>query len=257
MNWRILPTMTENAYSNMAIDHALYESVLEGGLPIIRFYNWKNGGVSIGNGQNADIVNTRSCSKEHVLYVRRPTGGNAVYHDPEDITYSVIAPSKLFDDSGLGANRKAYSTICGWIIKALSEFGLEAILYGSNDVLVNGKKVAGNAQLPSKVAFLQHGSIFYNASPAVWSKFLNYSPEKLSQIAGLNSFIKKPEQLQKALFKHFTHNDYVDSCKLIPLTSHEMRRINELLDAVYNSTNFFGTGNEKQGKACIVDISPD
>ena len=43
MNWRLIEQQTYSAPMNMAVDHAIYESVANGReLPTIRFYKWLN-----------------------------------------------------------------------------------------------------------------------------------------------------------------------------------------------------------------------
>src|SRR3972149_1525180 len=124
MRWRIIPYESYPAALNMAIDHMLLEQVKETNIPTIRFYGWENGGVSIGKHQHAGIVHTDRCNAKHIDYVRRPTGGNVVYHHPADLTYAVIAPTSCFGQGTSsggtpGVHREAYKTICTWIVQAL------------------------------------------------------------------------------------------------------------------------------------------
>src|SRR3989344_6170170 len=151
MKWRLIELNSYTASMNMAIDEAILESVSKGADPTIRFYKWRNGGVSLGRAQSYSIVNEDYCRIHDIQVVRRPTGGNAVYHHPEDFTYSVAVPITLFHEG----DRQLYNTIISWIINSLPE-GLEAHLYGKNDVVVNGRKICGNAQLRRGNYFLQH-----------------------------------------------------------------------------------------------------
>ena len=98
MKWRFIEEEAYSAPMNMAIDHAIYESVANGReLPTIRFYNWENDSVSIGAYQNPKEINLEACKKHNVDVVRRMTGGRAVFHDKADFTYSVIATIKAFN----------------------------------------------------------------------------------------------------------------------------------------------------------------
>src|SRR3989338_6447730 len=98
MKWRLIPLRNYPAPLNMAIDDALAESVLKSRIPAIRFYKWKGSAVSIGINQNQNEINLDLCKKLGVDVVRRMTGGAAVFHDKNDLTYSVIAPIELFGD---------------------------------------------------------------------------------------------------------------------------------------------------------------
>ena len=77
---------------NMARDHALLSS-LGTDEASLRIYRWKNPTISFGrNEQVRGLYDRKLASKEGVEFVRRPTGGKAVYHDRE-LTYSVVLPS--------------------------------------------------------------------------------------------------------------------------------------------------------------------
>ena len=99
MRWRIVGLETHDAYFNMAIDEVLLERVSEKlSPPTIRFYRWSPSAVSIGRFQSMEEeVNVERCRETGVDYVRRITGGGAVYHDNGgEITYSLVAPEAEF-----------------------------------------------------------------------------------------------------------------------------------------------------------------
>jgi lipoate-protein ligase A len=270
MKWRVIPLKTYDSAMNMAIDAAIYESVIAGeSPPTIRFYKWEGGGVSLGSMNNSSGVNTAACDEDGVSYIRRPTGGNVVYHHPGDFTYSVVAPNTLFDSDfeakflqkeGEVINRLAYQTICQWVISSLKSLGLDAQLVGRNDVVVNDKKVAGNAQTLRKEVFLQHGSIFYSTTAGDWIRYLNHPEDRLSSISGIDSMldISSPDIFYDRLFRAFTENDLVDAnYELGELTEKELRRAEELAKERFTKEHFAGDGKENPGKVCAVDIVDD
>jgi lipoate-protein ligase A len=103
--------------------------------------------------------------------VRRPTGGQAVWHEHE-VTYAVAAPISVF-----GSLRKAYCEIHERLARALRSLGVEAVLADrpavrpsdrptscfaspvGGEIIVQGRKLVGSAQVRKRDAFLQHGSI--------------------------------------------------------------------------------------------------
>ncbi|MBI2139196.1 lipoate--protein ligase family protein [Candidatus Woesearchaeota archaeon] len=260
--FRIIGIEKHSAQMNMAIDHALYESVLKGASPpVIRFYRWEHGGVSIGKGQSPGIVNMKNCSEDRVGFVRRQTGGNALFHNGEDFTYSVIAPNILF--SGIGGtgdakaqvNITAYKEICSWIIAAIEKIGLKACLHGSNNVMVAGKKIAGSAQYNGGRVFLQHGSIFFSDKTMLWARYLDFPQEKLNDIIGIKILIRaNPSVLYQALIESFSANAIVSSASPDKLSLDELRRAHELAEAEYSEEKFFGSGSERKGDVCAVDF---
>jgi lipoate-protein ligase A len=161
--WRLMPFQINSAAVNMAIDEAIAESIsFNESNPTIRFYGWQPSAVSIGCFQSMqDEVDLNACEKLGIDVVRRRTGGGAVYHDTAgEITYSVICPEPMMDRD-IGAS---YRTVCGWVVEALAEIGLQAEFQPINDVVVGGKKVSGSAQTRRKGIFTMHGTVLYSVN---------------------------------------------------------------------------------------------
>ncbi len=177
--WRLIGLEQNSAFMNMGIDEAIIEGVKAGSSkPTIRFYKWNPSAVSIGRFQSMrDEVNIDVCKSLGVDYVRRITGGGAVYHDSEgELTYSLIAPESLFPRD----IKESYAVICGWIINGLESIGIDAQFSPINDISVNGKKISGNAQTRREGVLLQHGTILYKLDIAKMFSVLNVSKEKIS-----------------------------------------------------------------------------
>ena len=259
MKFRLIEQETYGAAINMAIDHAIFESVANRvSPPTIRFYRWNNGGVSIGKGQNSSIVHIKNCLADGVGLVRRPTGGNALFHNAEDFTYSACAPNSCFSGPGRKGrvNLAAYKEICRWIIQALGNVGIKGILHGSNNVMVDGKKISGNAQLNIGKAFLQHGSVFFSAKTELWGKYLHVPGEKLGCIAGIQKLKPiSPLVFYKALLESFSSNRIVHEAKPGKLSSREKKTAMILASKVYSRDTFFGTTRERKGDICAIDTN--
>jgi lipoate-protein ligase A len=177
--WRLVELEQHDAFMNMAIDEAVSEAVSAGlSLPTIRFYTWKPSAVSIGYFQSlADEVDLGACRAAGVDWVRRRTGGGAVYHDElGEITYSIIAPEAAFPKGIIDS----YNLICGWIISGLAGIGLEAEFKPINDIIVNGKKISGNAQTRRGGVLLQHGTILYDVDVRRMFSLLKVGKDKLA-----------------------------------------------------------------------------
>lgn len=153
----------------MAIDEALLDEVAQNGGAFLRFYRWDPPTLSVGRNQPLTVSD--------VPVVRRPTGGQAVWHDDE-VTYAVAAPIDAF-----GSLRTAYCEIHARIARALRSLGVDAALAPAHspirpsahpaacfaapvggEILVSGKKLVGSAQVRRRDAFLQHGSILLSGS---------------------------------------------------------------------------------------------
>ncbi len=185
-----------SAARNMAIDHAIMNSVRAGrSSPTIRFYRWKPSAVSIGCFQSMnDEVNVERCGAAGVAYVRRLTGGGAVYHDINgEITYSIIGKEELFPKNIIDS----YKLICNWIIESLSRLGIKAEFAPINDIVVAGKKISGNAQTRREGILLQHGTVLYKVDVGEMFSLLNVAKEKIS-----DKMIKSAEERVTSVSAH-------------------------------------------------------
>ena len=162
---------------NMALDHALLESVQHTPRAVLRLYRWQPACLSFGRNQPARGHYDEAAARElGIDMVRRPTGGMAVLHDCE-LTYAVVAPADL-----LGGPRASYRTINAALVAGLQKLGAPAQLapgskrsaFGAlhpcfaepaaGEVVAGGQKLVGSAQRCEKRMLLQHGSILLAGS---------------------------------------------------------------------------------------------
>lgn len=180
-SWSVIPLGVYDAYMNMAVDEALLRLRARDRVPnTVRFYRWRPSAVSIGYFQSMeDEVDVEACRRLGVDFIRRITGGGAVFHDYEgEITYSVVVKE---DDPAIPRDvLESYKAIGGGIVEALSRLGLEAEFTGVNDITVNGRKLSGNAQTRREGVILQHGTILLDLDVAKMFQVLRVSGEKLS-----------------------------------------------------------------------------
>lgn len=175
--WRVLRTGPGDPAWNMALDEALLESFAPGDAPVLRLYRWAPPALSLGRFQAAREVAVPPGAR----LVRRITGGAAIHHRADEVTYSVVAPYALF---GARDPRAAYHAVHGAIARALALLGVplaprsapdaRASLIGmcyanatDYDLVAGGKKLVGSAQRRRGHAFLQHGSLPVSRDPDV------------------------------------------------------------------------------------------
>ncbi len=179
MEWRVIPLERHDCHYNMALDQAIEEHVRSGQSgPTIRFYGWEPSAVSIGCFQcMGDEVSLERCEELGIGYVRRRTGGGAVFHDSKgEVTYSVVGPLSIFPQ-GI---RESYREICGWVIRGLANLGIESEFVPINDVVSRGKKISGSAQTRGSGVLLQHGTVLYDLDLERMFSLLKVSREKIS-----------------------------------------------------------------------------
>ena len=250
MQWRLIKQETFDAPMNMAIDHAIYESVANGReLPTIRFYKWNPSSISLGAYQNPKEINLEACKKHNIGIVRRMTGGSAVFHDKDDFTYSVIAPIRTFNYS----IENAYRQICSWIINSLSELNIKASLKNKNDIVVDGKKISGNAaKAMDKGVYLQHGTLIYGIDFEVMPLALNISEEIVKE--RVTSILEHKKLSQNQVYGALKKNFVKDKkARTEQLSKFELIRANDLAKTKYNKIFLPSEILLKNKGACYVE----
>ncbi|KUO73134.1 MAG: lipoate--protein ligase [Desulfosporosinus sp. BRH_c37] len=196
--WRYLPYAVYSGAKNMAVDEALLLTMahtLEP-QPVLRFYGWSPATLSLGYAQRYHKeVDEEACLTEGVEIVRRPTGGRAVLHQYE-LTYSVIAPA--YDPHVSGTVTESYLKISQALLRGLKALEVPAEMVacgGLNEVsssacfdapswyelVVDGRKLVGSAQVRREGILLQHGSILLHLDADLLFRLLKFPNEELRQ----------------------------------------------------------------------------
>ncbi|MFW2553638.1 lipoate--protein ligase family protein [Aliarcobacter butzleri] len=169
--FRLIISQNLSSNDNTNIDKALFKAFENGSLPILRLYSWQKS-VTFGAGQNpSDYENLLKEYKNN--FSKRITGGGVLFHG-HDISYSLVLPSTFIDNRSV---KETYELICSFILEFYSNLGLKAsfakdiksivlskspfcqVGFEAYDIIVNGRKIGGNAQKRAKNVIFQHGSI--------------------------------------------------------------------------------------------------
>ena len=164
--FRLIASDIRDPYFNLASEEYLLRQTTGYWL-----YLWRNDpAVIVGINQNAlEEVNLDYTTAHGIKIVRRLTGGGAVYHDPCNVCYTVIAPYRHEDDH--------YRVFTAPVIAYLKELGVAATFSGRNDITVNGLKISGNAETVWHDRILHHGTILFDTDMAALGAALR--PNKL------------------------------------------------------------------------------
>jgi len=174
--WRLLVDAPAGGAWNMAVDEMLLDRVATGAVaPTLRFYQWMPPCLSLGYFQPIDVVDVDGCQALGVDVVRRPTGGRAILHDRE-LTYSMALPASVLGHDG--GVLPSYYRLSLALQDGLRRLGVPATLApeatasgptahgpvcfdrpSAHEILLEGRKLVGSAQMRRGGGILQHGSI--------------------------------------------------------------------------------------------------
>ncbi len=148
--------------------------------------------VIIGKHQNThEEINSNYIETNGIHVIRRVSGGGAVYHDQGNLNFSFLTQAKgrAFND---------YKTFTKPIIQALQQLGVPAELTGRNDIVVNDRKISGNAQYRRMDRMFCHGTLLFNSELDRVSHALNVKTDKIqskgiksvrSRVANISEFL--------------------------------------------------------------------
>ena len=210
--WRLLTTENNSAFTNMAMDRAELVSISKGNAPpTVRFFTWKPKAISIGYFQSLkEEVDLDACKNLGVDYVRRITGGGAVFHDKE-LTYSIVIPES---HSQVPKNiMESYGRICGAIIKGLEHLDIKSSYVPINDIVTDGKKISGNAQTRKAKTVLQHGTILLDVDVDEMFSLLIVPDEKIKDKM-ISNVKERVTSVKDILDKEISFENVADAMKI-------------------------------------------
>lgn len=189
--WRLISEEPRAGPMQMALDEVAAETVSEGGPATVRVYGWDQSCLTIGYSQDPTTVDWEACVDAGIDVTRRRTGGGGIYHDADgDVAYAVVVPAEAVASE----LREAYRTLCAPLLAAFKALGVDAdysdtprpALYRpacylreqhpAHDLVVDGRKIAGNAQYRTDDVVVQHGSVLCAIDPEAHLKGFDEPP---------------------------------------------------------------------------------
>lgn len=202
------------------------------------FYLWRNRpSVIIGLNQNAySEVNLGYLQAHDIRLARRVTGGGAVYHDLQNLNYTII---------GRDASPQP-------VVDALRSLGVPAELTGRNDIFVDGRKVSGYARRLWRDRQIIHGTLMYDVDLDTLARVLDVPGSKLavkgiasvkSRVANLKDFLPQfrgLDELQAALQEILAAGDAG-----LPFDAERRAAVQRLSDAKFSTWDWiYGQSRE-------------
>lgn len=162
---------SHNPFYNIALEAYAFRELRDEDELFILWINEPT--IVIGKHQNAIEEINKAYTDEHGIHVvRRLSGGGAVYHDLNNLNYTIISNKTqegAFD----------FKTFSQPVIETLADLGVTATFTGRNDLEIYGKKFCGNAQAYYKGRMMHHGCLLFDVDMTVLGNALQVSKDKI------------------------------------------------------------------------------
>lgn len=201
------------------------------------FFMWQvKPTVIFGRNQLIDTeVDVEYCKLNDIEMYRRKSGGGCVYADLNNIMFSYITPI-----SNVNFTFDRYMLMIEHMLRRL---GINAKTTGRNDILIDGKKVSGNAfyRLPDRS--IVHGTMLYDTDVEKMARSTTPSEAKLKS-KGVESVRQHVTTLNKYLsmgineFMQFARTEMCDG--EVVLNGKDVEAIHKIEEQYYNPEFIFG-----------------
>lgn len=157
--------------------------------------------IIIGKNQNTiEEINTEYVEENRIHVVRRLSGGGAVYHDLGNLNFSFITK----DDGESFQNFRKFTEP---VIQALHKMGVAAELSGRNDILVEGRKISGNAQFSTRGRMFSHGTLMFDSEIDNVVAALRVKKDKIES-KGIKSIRSRVANISEFLDRKMTMDEF-------------------------------------------------
>ena len=157
------------------------------------FLLWQShNAVVIGKHQNAMAeINYRFVRENEIKVCRRISGGGTVFHDKGNVNFSFI-------QNVASPGEVNFRTFLQPVAEFLNTLGIRAEISGRNDLLIQDKKISGNAQHVFKNRVLHHGTLLFDSDLDNLGNAIRVAPGKYfgkavqsnrSLVANINQFL--------------------------------------------------------------------
>lgn len=120
---------------NIALEEYAFKHLLDEDQIFLLWINKPS--IIVGRHQNTiEEINRDYVRENGIEVVRRISGGGAVYHDLNNLNYTIISK----EDENKAFDFKSFSTP---VINTLAQLGVKAEFTGRNDLEIDGKKFCG------------------------------------------------------------------------------------------------------------------
>ncbi len=187
--------------------------------------------IIVGRFQNTiEEINKDFVDKNDIIVARRLSGGGAVYHDAGNLNFSMVQKSSK-------VNLNNFKLFARPVIDALKSLDIDAELSGRNDILVDNKKISGNAQAYKNGRMLHHGTLLFDADMSNLTKALKVKDIKVkskgiksvrSRVGNISDYLDKEIDIYE--FKNYLTSYLGSDIEEYILSDKELDEINKIAE---------------------------
>ncbi|MFW5822737.1 MAG: lipoate--protein ligase family protein, partial [Tangfeifania sp.] len=194
--------------------------------------------IVVGKHQNVLAeINYPFVQENNITLARRISGGGTVFHDSGNVNFAYI---KNVNDTAEISFKKFTQPV----VDALRKLGINAVNSGRNDLLVNDKKISGNAEHVFKKRVLHHGTLLFNSDLSNLGQSIKVVPGKYTDkavqsnrsiVTNIQPFLKNKittEKFRRFLLDVQLENEENSICEL---NEKDNRAIQKLADEKFKT----------------------
>ena len=224
-SFKLIRSCAASADYNMALDEKILTQYLDDGIGLFRTYRWQGPSFTYGFHQDPrSQIDLARCASDGIQVAKRITGGGILFHNDE-ITYSFVCnKADVGEPEGMFVS---YREICAFLMRfykslnlnpmfALQEknFRNRSVVHqlccASNekyDIVIDSRKIGGNAQKRKRHVVFQHGSIPCSINWGFVRRYLKYVPsdiaEHVTNLANELKVVPEKDILEEKLIEAF------------------------------------------------------
>ncbi|MFW5978975.1 MAG: lipoate--protein ligase [Bacteroidia bacterium] len=212
------------------------------------FMLWRNRpSIIVGIHQNTLAeINFDYVKKNNIDIVRRLSGGGAVFHDLGNLNFTFIKNLNKHN------NKVDFSAFSKPIIEVLRSMGLNAKFEGRNDIVIDGRKISGNAQHVSNNRMIHHGTLLFSSKMTDLSSALKTNPLKFQgkAVKSVKSRVTNIEEHLKDKMDVLEFRDRImdyiilanKNAEMYEYTEEDRAKINQMVENKYGTWDWnFGS----------------
>jgi lipoate---protein ligase len=203
------------------------------------FMLWQSeNSVVVGKHQNALAeINYPFVHRNNITVARRISGGGTVFHDAGNVNFAYIknvkSPAEI-----------SFTLFTRPVVEALAKLEVTVTTSGRNDLLVDGKKISGNAEHVFKNRVLHHGTLLFNSNLETLGQSIKVAPGKYhgkavqsnrSVVTNISTFLKKKWSVDD--FNSFLLDVQLENAgnSVYELNEEDNRAIQKLVDEKFST----------------------